>query len=247
MADSVTTPPEVSATPSAPVFQLQLEEDNLCLQLPLPSATDPSPDWPTLEQTLRDYLQLQGDRWPKETPVHLWVADRLLDVRQLQSISNLLKDIHLNLQSVKTSRRQTAIAAVTLGCSVEQISATPLKATLNPPTAKPLVIKQTIRSGSEIRHNGDVIILGDVNSGGEIIADGDIVIWGTLRGTVHAGANGNEKATVSILRLAPSQIRIADLVARLSAEDSTPSEPEVAYITPDGIRLSPASQFKKRK
>jgi septum site-determining protein MinC len=98
-----------------------------------------------------------------------------------------------------------------------------------------------------IEHPGDVLLVGDLNPGGEIIAEGDILIWGTLRGTVHAGVKGDQNAIVMILKLAASQIRIADLVARVSSEAADQNEPEVAYITPDGIRLTSARKYKKIK
>lgn len=227
-------------------IQLHHEGDQLWLTLPAPNRSDPSGDWPKLEQSLQAYLKLQADRWPEGSPVHLSVQDRLLDVRQLQEIATILSKIHLELEWVKTSRRQTAVAAASIGYSVEQVSRTPTLLPNNPQSlVKPLVLKNTIRSGIEIRHPGDVVLLGDVNPGGEIIAEGDILIWGTLRGTAHAGFKGNQKAIVMILRLAACQIRIADLVARVSTESADPGEPEVAYITPDGIRLTSAREFKK--
>ncbi|MGL5032971.1 MAG: septum site-determining protein MinC [Microcystaceae cyanobacterium] len=228
------------------LIRLEPEADDLWLRLPAPSDTVTA--WPSLEQSLQSYLKLQADRWPSGSPVRLAVQDRLLDVRQLQAIAGMLKEINLELQWVKTSRRQTAIAAATVGYCVEQTSQTsPLKTQAVSSLAKPLILKNTVRSGVEIRHPGDVFLIGDVNPGGEIIADGDILIWGTLRGTAHAGFRGDTKAIVQILRLAASQIRIADRVARVSAEEVEQGEPEVAYITSDGIRLTSARNFKKIK
>lgn len=82
---------------------------------------------------------------------------------------------------------------------------------------EPLVIRQTLRSGQSIRTSKSVIVFGDLNSGAEIISDGDIVVLGNIRGMVHAGASGNEKAIIIGLRVIPTQIRIA-------AEISQPPE-----------------------
>ncbi|HHY23721.1 MAG TPA: septum site-determining protein MinC, partial [Clostridiaceae bacterium] len=49
----------------------------------------------------------------------------------------------------------------------------------------------TVRSGQLLNFDGNVVILGDVNPGAEVEATGNIVIMGTLRGTVHAGMDGN--------------------------------------------------------
>ena len=54
--------------------------------------------------------------------------------------------------------------------------------------------------------------MGDVNPGAEIVADGNVIVWGKLSGLVHAGANGDETATVSALDLSPTQLRIADRI-----------------------------------
>jgi septum site-determining protein MinC len=48
-----------------------------------------------------------------------------------------------------------------------------------------------------------------------------------------------------ILRLAACQLRIADLVARVGTDASNRRDPEIAYITSDGIRLTPARQFQR--
>ena len=55
-----------------------------------------------------------------------------------------------------------------------------------------LYLRQTVRSGQSIRHDGTIVICGDVNPGAEVIATGDIIVFGTLRGVAHAGAAGDE-------------------------------------------------------
>jgi len=76
------------------------------------------------------------------------------------------------------------------------------------------LVRYTLRSGQIIRHPGHVVVIGDVNAGAEVIAGGDIVIWGRLRGTVHAGATGDDQAIVCALDLAPTQLRIGKHIAR---------------------------------
>lgn len=77
-----------------------------------------------------------------------------------------------------------------------------------------LYIKQTLRAGQAVSHEGDLIIIGDVNAGAEVLAEGDITIWGSLRGIAHAGVGGNTKAEIRALRLQPIQLRIAHYIAR---------------------------------
>ncbi len=92
-----------------------------------------------------------------------------------------------------------------------------------------LVARRTLRSGQQLRHPGSVAVIGDVNPGAEIVAGGDIIVWGRLRGTVHAGAMGNENAIVCALDLAPTQLRIAQFIAR-SPEGRRKPTPEVARV-----------------
>jgi septum site-determining protein MinC len=238
-----------SDNPIPPTVQIQLQSalDKLLLILPPSSKADLPNDWPILEHALKTFVKTKEGSWQPEIPVHLVVEGRLLDVRQLQAIAEILESVDLNLCWVQTTRRQTAIAAVTLGYSVDQSPRIPTLLIPDPPLAPPLYLTSPVRSGTEIRHPGNIILVGDVNPGGNLIANGDILIWGTLRGTAHAGAEGNQDAIIMILKLSASQLRIADLVARVSPEAADQGEPEVAYITPDGIRLASARSFKKIK
>jgi septum site-determining protein MinC len=90
-----------------------------------------------------------------------------------------------------------------------------------------------------------VIILGDINPGGMVIADGDILVWGRLRGVAHAGAGGNRECLIMALQMEPTQLRIADAVARAPEKTLTQSYPEVAHITPQGIRIAKATEFSR--
>ncbi|MGD1901926.1 MAG: septum site-determining protein MinC [Geitlerinemataceae cyanobacterium] len=198
-----------------------------------------------------------GERfWSPDTRVTLVVGDRLLDNTQLQDLEETLADSDLALSRVQTGRRETAIAAATAGYSVEQralrasrpdpalaSSAAPAISTL----AEPLYLRTTVRSGVEVRHPGTAIVFGDVNPGGTIVADGDIVVWGKLRGLVHAGAKGNVRAIVAALQMEPTQIRIADTVARVSPQNVDRFHPEVAYVTRQGIRISRAEDFSRQR
>ncbi|MCL5046046.1 MAG: septum site-determining protein MinC [Actinobacteria bacterium] len=94
-----------------------------------------------------------------------------------------------------------------------------------------VLLRRTLRSGQRVKHNGNVVILGDVNPGAEVIAAGDIVVMGVLRGVAHAGAMGNPKAVVAAFRLQPTQLRIANFITRAPDGDAAaPTGPEVAQI-----------------
>ena len=72
----------------------------------------------------------------------------------------------------------------------------------------------TVRSGQLVSFEGNLVVIGDVNPGAEVIATGNVVVMGSLRGMVHAGADGNKEAIVAALSLQPTQLRIADVITR---------------------------------
>ncbi|QIR41555.1 septum site-determining protein MinC [Tolypothrix sp. PCC 7910] len=229
--------------------QWKTEEGRLLLILPSEAQVPAAEfNWYEIWQQMRQRLQADRFRVPN-TPVHLLAKDRLLDSRQLQELAEVLNEIQLQLKSVATSRRQTAIAAVSSGYSVEQL---PLETSLSSepkvastPLADALYLEMTVRSGVEIRHPGSVIILGDVNPGGIVVADGDILVWGRLRGIAHAGASGNRECLIMSLQMEPTQLRIADAVARAPEKSPTQFSPEVAHMTPEGIRIARAIDFSR--
>ncbi|MGB9803727.1 septum site-determining protein MinC [Desulfofundulus sp.] len=94
-----------------------------------------------------------------------------------------------------------------------------------------ILIQRTLRSGQKIHYDGNIVIIGDINPGAEVVATGNIIVMGAVRGVVHAGAGGNEKAMVLAFRLEPTQLRIAGHITRPPDEQSSrPERPEVARI-----------------
>ncbi|MDJ0500177.1 MAG: septum site-determining protein MinC [Nostocales cyanobacterium LE14-WE4] len=230
--------------------QLKTEGERLLLILPTESQVSPSEfNWWEIWQQMKQRLNA-GDRLRKpNTSLHLVAKDRLLDNRQLQDLAETLNTYQIQLKSVATSRRQTAIAACTLGYSVEQTQLhTSLTSDIQPTPsalADALYLQMTVRSGVEIRHPGTVVILGDINPSGIVIADGDILIWGRLRGVAHAGAGGNRESLIMALQMEPTQLRIADAVARSPEKTLASFFPEVAHITSEGIRIVKAADFSR--
>jgi septum site-determining protein MinC len=222
--------------------QLQSEEGAIKLLLPSLAETPTETSWVEIWEQLQQRLKGAKRFWQPLTPVQLYAQDRLLDARQLQIIADALGDVQLRLHNIHTSRRQTAVAAATAGYSVQQQE--PDQIITKPALADPLYLQMTIRSGVEIRHPGTIVIMGDVNPGGEVIAAGDIIIWGRLRGIAHAGSQGNNDCLIMALQMNPTQLRIAGYVARSPEQQPTQPEPEVAYVVPEGIRITRASDVK---
>lgn len=223
------------------------EQGRLLLILPPAAEKSFTPvEWEELCHQLTLRLN-SGDRFLEpNTTVHLIARDRLLDNRQLQEIDQLLQTAKLRMKRIYTQRRQTAVAAATAGYSVEQ--QTKLEHLTNSSDQgkaleTPLYVQMTVRSGTEIRHPGSIVVLGDVNPGGALIAAGDIFVWGRLRGVAHAGSEGNADCRIMALHMQPTQLRIADQVARAPEKPPTQYQPEVAYVTQGGIRIAISSEF----
>jgi septum site-determining protein MinC len=92
-----------------------------------------------------------------------------------------------------------------------------------------VLVESTLHSGKRIEYAGHVVVLGDVSPGVEIVAGGHVIVWGKLRGTVHAGAHGNEHARVCALDLSPMQLRIAGHAATSPSRRGSP-QPEVVRL-----------------
>ncbi|MFM6281562.1 MAG: septum site-determining protein MinC, partial [Dolichospermum sp.] len=94
--------------------QLKTQGERLLLILPTESQVPPSEfSWWEIWQQMKQRLNA-GDRLRKpHTALHLVAKDRLLDNRQLQDLAETLNTYQIQLKSVATSRRQTAIAACT--------------------------------------------------------------------------------------------------------------------------------------
>jgi len=226
-------------------LRIKREESKILLFLP----DSENINWIELCQELQCRLQGTQGSWEGGTLVYLMAKDILIDARQLQMLASSLMSAQLELKWICTSRRQTAVAAATAGYCVEQQlatqSLTDAEVTPNPTLAEPLYLETTVRSGMEIRHPGHVVILGDLNPGSSVVAQGDIIIWGILRGIAHAGAQGNRESRIMALKMDPTQLRIADMVARAPDAPFAILEPEVAYITTQGICIAKAVKFSK--
>ncbi|MBC8123154.1 MAG: septum site-determining protein MinC [Gemmatimonadaceae bacterium] len=199
-------------------------------------------DWEEVRCQLQQRLSAGERLWQTGAGVILEAGERLLDGQQLLVMEELLTAQQLRLIKVCTSRRQTAVAAAVAGHSVDQATQ---KADTQSFT-EPLYVQTTMRSGMQLVHAGTIVVIGDVNPGAELIADGDILVWGALRGLAHAGASGNGKALIFALKLRPTQLRIAERVARSPDEAPVTPQPEVAYVRDSAIHIALATEFARR-
>lgn len=178
--------------------------------------------------------------------VFLETGTRALDVTQIEELMALLAQHRMTLVAVSEPSSQEAFNRVraAMPAPPEPI---PAETPVPPPTIASsetyaLLVHRTVRSGQTYQYAGTIVVLGDVNPGAQLVAEGDVIVWGKLRGVVHAGAAGNENAIVGALVLAPTQLRIAHLIARAPEEKRTTSFPEVARIREGRIIVEPWTQ-----
>ena len=104
--------------------------------------------------------------------------------------------------------------------------------------------KGTLRSGQVLESETSIVILGDVNPGATVVSKGNVVVLGALKGTIHAGAAGNECCFVAALNMMPMQIRIGDCIARSADGPMTKgaTEPMIAYTENGNIYMEPITK-----
>ena len=66
----------------------------------------------------------------------------------------------------------------------------------------------TLRSGSKIESDGNIVVLGDVNPSSIIKARGNVIVLGHLNGTVYAGLGGDDRAFIGAVYFNPIQLTI---------------------------------------
>jgi septum site-determining protein MinC len=172
------------------------------------------------------------------------VGNRTLSGKDLGEVRDSLDSHGVKLFGVLSSSMVTRNAANDLGLITKleipepktEDRIKPLDTVLSGEAA--LFVQRTMRSGFKIAYQGHVVVIGDVNPGAEIIASGCVVVWGRLRGTVHAGAEGDQNAVVCALDLSPIQLRIASKIA-ITPQDQVVSKPEIASIINDHIIAKP--------
>ncbi|PZD94120.1 septum site-determining protein MinC [Paenibacillus sambharensis] len=108
------------------------------------------------------------------------------------------------------------------------------------------IITGVVRSGQTIRHEGNIMLMGDVNPGGTIMSTGDIYVLGALRGLAHAGVDGRRDVIIASSMLRPTQLRIADIISRPPDEWMTGDAfMEFAYLQEGQMKIDKLSQLHR--
>jgi len=217
----------------AKLIAIKGSKDGLRLQL------DEQAAWEEVLDALRTQIS-QGASFFNGAQLVVDIGERALAEDQLAALLELMHQHGVRPESLASTARESRSSARAVGLAARPLARTPE----SEDRSEAAFAWRTVRSGQVIRHHGHVTVLGDVNAGGEIIAGGNVLVWGRLRGTVHAGALGDRKAVICALELAPTQLRIADLIAR-APEGGAGRFPEVAFVENDQIGVEPWETYRK--
>jgi septum site-determining protein MinC len=188
--------------------------------------------WEEVRRALLEHIDQQGE-FLHGARIALDVGNYVLKAVDLGQLRDALSERELYLWAVMSNSPTTVQTAQTMGLDVR------IDKPKSPAHSKEVALQggeeaamfhRTLRSGFRLQYAGHVVVIGDVNPGAQIIAGGDILVWGRLRGTVHAGAAGDEEALVCALDMRPTQLRIANHVAIAPNERQPRPHPEVAFI-----------------
>lgn len=61
----------------------------------------------------------------------------------------------------------------------------------------------TLKRGDTLESEASIVIIGDVEHGARVTAKGNVIILGELKGTVTAGAAGNDQAVILAFSMSP--------------------------------------------
>lgn len=202
--------------------------------LQLSFAEDASFDaiWKTIEQKLES-----GSGFFLRGTLVLVPRERFLkeDFEKLQKLFHE----HGLICRLMTKKDETAAKTERAPRKTAPAVAAPLKAASSEHVQEMVVVNRTLRGGQEIRTDSSVLVCGNVNPGAQIIAGGSIDIRGTCRGLVHAGAAGDTSAFIIADHLMPTQIRIANLIARSPDHMEMTQRAERASIKDGQIVIEP--------
>lgn len=187
---------------------------------------DEDAPWNNILNELRERLQGRDGAFFEGASVILDTGIRTLSAEQVGSLWQIFQENGLTVKSIKTTTERGNFAAK--GNAAQGKTGKTMHESDVVNKLPTLIIRRNVRSGQDITYPGNVIVFGDVKPGSVITASGFIMVLGNLRGTVHAGAEGDEAAWIGALRLQPTQLRIANYITR--APDEEPQEPEVAQI-----------------
>jgi septum site-determining protein MinC len=198
-------------------------------------------DWPVLQEILLKQIDEKGAFF-RGARLALDVGNHILKAVEMGALRDQLSDRGVILWAVVSNSPTTEQSAQVMGLATRIFTPKLEKVTRNQQAMsegeQAMFVHRTLRSGNKISYQGHIIVLGDINPGAEVVASGSVIVWGKLRGIVHAGAEGDEKAQVCALDMMPMQLRIADLIS-VSPSRKGKSCPEVVRVVKGQLIAEP--------
>lgn len=209
----------------------------------------PTEEWQIITRELAERIDEKAGFF-SGARVTVDVSERPVPKYELTSLKAVLERRGLTLVVVQTSSKTTFESAQALDLrtntpddntarNVNEDVLDSLPIDPEEPGIPGVMIRRTLRSGRTVHSRGHVVVYGDVNPGAQIIATGDVIIWGKLRGTVHAGAEGDKESVICALDMSPNQLRIADLIVTSPEDKKRTIRPEIASVRNDQIIVEP--------
>lgn len=100
----------------------------------------------------------------------------------------------------------------------------------------------TLKRRQVLESETSVIILGNVEAGAKVVSKGNVVVMGTLKGSVHAGANGDKSAFITALDMQPKSLKIGNISAKRhksNEREEIVMEPKIAIVDGEHIYIDP--------
>lgn len=76
---------------------------------------------------------------------------------------------------------------------------------------KTLTYSEPVRSGMQVKNDGDIVVTSFVSNNAEIIATGNIHVYGEARGRLIAGSGGDKNARIFVTKFNPELISIGGI------------------------------------
>jgi septum site-determining protein MinC len=245
-AGAAATAAPVTTAPPGPPISIKGRADGLVVEIGKGS-------WSEILAALDDRLQ-QSASFFRNARVAVDLGGRAATEAELTPLVDLLKAHGLTPGAIRTSTERAFQAALALGLTttLESAEGAPVadaaQATTNITTGAYFVYRGYLRSGHRLHRQESILVIGDINPGAEVSSEGDVLVWGRLRGVVHAGAKGNNRAIVAALDMEPTQLRIADVMTigpdprpgqpgKWFWRRSATKRPEIARLVDDAIAL----------
>lgn len=204
---------------------------------------DDTAEWVAVIEALRDQLTRSSGFFSGARLV-VEVGDRQMDDHQMAEILALMEQHGVRPESLAAATRESRAAARAAGITGRPMPEGALPQQTAAPDGESTLVCRTLHSGQVVRHQGHITLIGDINPGAQIIAGGSVVVWGRLRGLVHAGALGDTSVLVCALDLRPTQLRIANLIAR-APDGERVNHPEIARIENETIVVEAWETYKE--